>query len=233
MKLTKKFKIILNWLCLSFTAIKIDKWTNRLAVVSAIISLLTLLAIYGQLKEMKAEQRPWVYAVDVKPAGRIVLVDGKYAIPLKFFIKNTGHLPAFFVQPKTAATVIAAEGRSTKDIRNEVCDKYRNAALTEGNGITVFADQTVTRGGFTSDDYPTIRKDAWDNLGGDKVLLVFGCVDYQFPDQPGHHQSRFSFAVGKLVDDGILERIGWLPDDPTTVDIRLNPIAINDGQPAD
>jgi hypothetical protein len=36
----------------------------------------------GQLEEMRSEQRPWVYASDLIPAGRIVLEQGQYAIPL-------------------------------------------------------------------------------------------------------------------------------------------------------
>lgn len=81
---------------------ELGKWTSRLvgwtcalvftAVVSAGISFFTLRSINGQLNEMQAEQRPWVYAADVQPAGRIVLADGRYAIPLKFSIQEYGSL---------------------------------------------------------------------------------------------------------------------------------------------
>jgi len=185
----------------------------------------------GQLNEMQAEQRPWVYAANIEPAGRIVFVEGQYAVPLKFTIKNTGHLPAFFVAPKTSATVLKI-GMSTKRVQNEICDEYRKTPVANG-GDTVFAGQVITHGGFTSDDYPTVLKKAWDLIGSDRMIVMYGCIDYQFADQPWHHQSRFSYAVGQRKDQGILERIGSLPDDPTTVDFRLLAVTIDDGVPAD
>jgi hypothetical protein len=184
----------------------------------------------GQLEEMQTEQRPWVYAVDIVPAGRIVLVEGQYALPLKFSIKNTGHLPAFSVVPKTSASVLPI-GSATTSIKNGICDGYRDSPTTK-TGTTIFAGQTITQGGFTSDHYPLISKRAWDAISGEKILVMFGCIDYQFPAEPGHHQSRFSYAVGTLQNQGILERIGPLPNDPTSVEVRMLPVPIDDGTPA-
>jgi hypothetical protein len=209
------------------------RWTRRVGIFTAalvVVGIVTGVIFWRQLDEMQAEQRPWVYAVDVVPGGRIILANEWYAVPLKFSIKNTGHLPAFFVVPKTSAAVITI-GSSAFTIHNYVCDEYRHNPIMQSSGNTIFADQTISHGGFTSEDYPKVRKYIWDALGGDKMIVVFGCIDYQFPAQPGHHQSRFSFAVGKLVDQGILERIAHLPDDPTTVDIRLLPVNIGDEKP--
>jgi hypothetical protein len=167
----------------------------------------------GQLKEMQAAQRPWVYAADIVPAGHIVLEAGQYILPLRFSIKNTGHLPAFSVEPKTSAAILTIGGRSSMTIKNNVCDAYREGPLTK-TGATVFAGQTLTHGGFTGDDYPRVSKMAWDAISGDKLMVMFGCIDYQFPAEPGHHQSRFSFAVGVLKNQGILERIGSLRAGP-------------------
>lgn len=153
-----------------------------------------------------------------------------YSLPLKFSITNTGHLPAFFVIPKTSA-VIFTTGPSAKAIRNEICDAYGSDDIKAGD--TVFPGQTITHGGFTSDDYPSVTKESWDAISTNRVFIVYGCVDYQFPEKPGHHQSRFAFVAGKATDQGILARVGFLPDDPTTVDIRLMRTTIgNDEIPA-
>lgn len=189
-------------------------------------------SIAGQLREMQAEQRPWVYATEVKIAGRIVLADGRYVLPLKITATNTGHLPAFFVQYKTGAAPLRIGGPSTHTVKNDVCDDYRNNPNRSGQ--TVFAGQTVTYGGFTIDDYPSFPQAEWDALKADRLIVLYGCIDYQFPDQPGHHQSRFSFAVGRRNDVGILTRIGSLPDDPATVEPHMLPVTIgDDGPPAD
>ena len=200
-------------------------------VVSAIIFGRQLSVMQGQLDEMHAEQRPWVYANSVTPAGHIILTDGRYVIPLKFSITNTGHLPAFFVTPTTSAAVIAVGSGSTLAIRNDVCNDYRNSA--DKIGTTVFPGQTVSHGGFTAGDYPSVPKSEWDAIAGPKMLIVFGCIDYQFPTKPGHHQSRFAFAVGKLADQGILKRLSPFHDDRTAVDIGMLPITIGDSRPTD
>jgi hypothetical protein len=181
-------------------------------------------AAQAQVAQMQTDQRPWVFATDIEPGGRVVLADGRYAIPLKFSIKNTGHLPAFFVVPKTAAAILAV-GESTLALRNDVCDRFRRTN-SRNAGDTIFADQVITHGGFTSDDYPTVDKSTWDSLGGSKLIVVYGCIDYQFPAKPGHHQSRFSFVVGRSKDQGPLARIGPLSDDPAEDDIRLMPVTI-------
>jgi hypothetical protein len=227
----------------------IDRFTGWLVAWTALLFIATICSVavllitddtfnhqlavmQGQLDEMQAEQRPWVYAVDVEPAGKITLEDGKYFIPLKFTVKNTGHLPAFSVEPKTGATPLMM-GNSVRTIKNTVCDEYRESPVDKGNGATVFAGQTISRGGFTGDDYPRVEKKIWDSLTGDKLIIIYGCIDYQFPAKPGHHQSRFSFAVGQRRDQGILARIGDLPSDPTTVEIRLLPVNIEGSTPAD
>ncbi len=211
---------------------RINKWTLFLVSLTVVFTGLSWWVFHGQLNEMRSEQRPWLYASDIAIAGRIVSVEeyGVYAIPLKFSIKNTGHLPAFSVVQKTAATILKV-GQSTMSVTNDVCDSFRNSS--DKGGMTMFANQTVTHGGFTSDDYPVVSKQLWNSIGSDRLIVMFGCIDYQFPAEPGHHQTRFAFAVGTKQTRGILERIGTLPDDPTTVDIHMLPVSINDGTPAD
>lgn len=190
-----------------------------------------LIIAQGQLDEMQKEQRPWVYAALVAPAGHISLEDGRYFVPLKVSIRNIGHRPAFSVVQKTDATIIKM-GTSSRSISNAVCDDYRRQLADSNIGDAIFPGQTITHGGFTHDDYPRVEKARWDSLNDDRLIIIFGCIDYQFPAEPGHHQSRFSFVVGEKKDEGILERIAPLPNDPTTVDIRLLPIEIDNGVPA-
>ena len=75
----------------------ISKITLGLVALTVLFTGLSWYVFRSQLNEMQAEQRPWVYATDIEPAGRIVFADRLYAVPLRFSIKNTGHLPAFFV----------------------------------------------------------------------------------------------------------------------------------------
>ena len=219
------------------------RFTALLTVFTAglfVVGGMQVFIIWMQLQEAKIEQRPWAYAQTVEPAGHISLEGGKYIIPLKIHIKNIGKLPAFFVVHKTGAEIIQLKdenrgitGVSPITIRNYVCDTYKEPGKDEGNGVTIFPDQEVVKGGFERADYPRIDKAAWDAMPGDKVIIVFGCVDYKSPGDQIHHQSRFSFGIGIRKQQGILDRIGPLPNDPTTVDIGLLPAQINDGIPAD
>jgi len=119
-------------------------------------------------------------------------------------------------------------------IHNDVCDDYRRSPIENSGGDTVFAGQTVSFGGFMAEEYPVVSKKKWDAVSGGKMIVLYGCIDYQFPDQPGHHQSRFSFVAGRTVDQGTLNRVSFLPNDPTTVDIRLMSVPIGDNEkPAD
>ena len=213
----------------------IARWTKIAGIGTTMAAIFAAIAAYvfwGQWNEMQREQRPWVYAAEIAPGGHIVSAEGQYAVPLKVSITNTGHLPAFFVQLKTAAVIIAV-GQSTFLVHNDVCDALKSRPTTKENGHTVFAGQTVSDEGFTSDNFPAVTQDAWNAAGTGRFIMVYGCIDYQFPSEPGHHQSRFSLAVGKAVDQGLLKRIGVLPDDPTTVDIRLMDTPISEGAPAD
>ena len=160
-------------------------------------------------------------------AHSIILAEGQDAVPLTITITNTGKLPAFFVQHKTAATFLKI-GDSFASIRNDMCDNYRTSPSR--SGTTIFPGETVIKGGFTSDEYPAFLKSEWDSLTGDKVVVVYGCVDYRFPEGKERHQSRFANAVGIKRKIGTLDRISSLPPDPTTADIGLLPIEIGDSE---
>lgn len=219
------------------------RFTGLLTVFTAglvIVGAMQARIIWKQLEEAKIEQRPWVYSNLIEPAGRISLENGRYFIPIKIHIKNVGKLPAFHVVHKTSARVIQFKdenrnipGTKPTTIRNEICDQYRDSSIDEGNLITIFPDQQIVKGGIEGSDYPRIDKNIWDATTGDKAIVIFGCVDYKFIDDTAHHQSRFSYIAGVKQAQGILDRVGPLPYDPTAVDIGLLPIKIDDGIPAD
>ena len=52
-------------------------------IVAAFFAGASAWIFYGQLREMQTEQRPWVYAAHVVPAGRISFEVTKYFVPLR------------------------------------------------------------------------------------------------------------------------------------------------------
>ncbi|MGE3783064.1 MAG: hypothetical protein AB7H71_10015, partial [Alphaproteobacteria bacterium] len=116
------------------------------------------IALQGQLTELRNQQRPWVYAAAVQPAGRISLENGMYFVPLIVTIQNKGHLPAFSVVQKTDATIMAIGQKSISSVQNVICDNYRQLPPEEGVGDTIFPEQRIIHGGFRSDDYPRVEQ---------------------------------------------------------------------------
>jgi hypothetical protein len=88
---------------------ELGKWTSRLvvwtcalvltAVVSAAISFFTLRSINGQLNEMQAEQRPWVYVTDFNLASPLTVDNGKLKFRVNYTAKNVGKSTATDVRP--------------------------------------------------------------------------------------------------------------------------------------
>jgi hypothetical protein len=118
---------------------KLDVAAVVVAGATAVFLLLQQHTMQGQLDEMRAEQRAWVYA-ETFIGKRIGESGDLYYVPIQLYYHNTGHLPAFFVFPMLSAEVIAVKGQfDLSSVRNDICDDYRKRPLKDTDvGETLF-----------------------------------------------------------------------------------------------
>jgi hypothetical protein len=112
----------------------LDLVAVAVAAAAALFLWRQQVTMQGQVDEMLAEQRAWVYAETF--IGKRIGESGEhYYVPITLYYHNTGHLPAFFVFPRVAASVF--EGRIPTE--NEICDDYRKRPLKDtDDGETIF-----------------------------------------------------------------------------------------------
>jgi hypothetical protein len=161
------------------------------SIATAIIFWRQLNVMQGQLDETKAEQRPWV-SVSIEIAGPISRNQtGRLAIPLRYILKNTGHLPAISAEMNVLVT---AKPQNAFAAQEAVCGGSRR---NYGGGVSVFPEET----------FPPIQSDAIPigdlELPSSGELSSFfvnptiaGCVNYLFPSkQRGTHLTKFVYGV--------------------------------------
>jgi hypothetical protein len=167
------------------------------AVVVAAAAALFLwrqqLTMQGQLDEMQAEQRAWVYA-EIFIGKRIGESGEHYYIQITLYYHNTGHLPAFFVFPRMAAKVVELPF-DLSNVQNEICDDYRKTPLKDTDvGETLFPGEEH-RGNNTNVEFNKLE---WVNTvkaNRPRGILIVGCIDYRYPGGAiTHHQTRFAFV---------------------------------------
>ena len=185
------------------------RWTRRVgvftiilaaaAIASAVIFYRQQTTMHGQLKEMRAEQRPWVYA-DVKLGNKISLSkDGNYFFQASFNLHNTGHTPAVSVTINYDVVPMKI-GEPFNRVHSQKCDaiKHSSGISTEDNFMIFPGQDTIA----TSDNvgYP---KKKWESDYANKNVLwvLIGCVDYKSPMSNIHHQTAFGYLIGKVLGD--------------------------------
>jgi hypothetical protein len=187
----------------------------------------------GQLNEMQAEQRAWAYA-ELEPVGVIQKARDSYVIPLKYVIKNTGHLPAFGVMPMAVANLIVVKLGTIKSfVPNQKCAQFRKTPLNSSAGQTVFPGQEVIHTATTEADYPKISLAEWQNRPGEKAVILTGCIDYQIPGSASHHQTKFAYMVGTPIEENGMAQVGPLPENPEGTKLRFAPVVVLESPQAD
>jgi hypothetical protein len=200
-------------------------------VVSAFVSFFTLLAIRGQLDEMRDEQRPWVHFTNTNP----ITIDGPLRfdstgghLPVTFNFINGGHLPARFVFIDGSTSVVRGFANEYASSWSK-CDSRR----TEDDSVmrlgkTVFPEQQ------SPDNYridiPINHIDQLEQFidrGIPAAIIFSGCIDYStISDKVRHHQTRFLFEIDKRDPNNSFlhfdPRKGDIPRDQVTLAINPN-----------
>lgn len=185
----------------------------------------------GTLNEMKAEQRPWIYA-DLSPGGKIFRnQSGGLTFPIGFTFHNDGHLPAFYVFPDIEAYLSGEDGKvgsTTARERQRIrCDRPLSKQSTIG--ITVFPSQKTGFGasvGITAEEIESAGK-AYRAATGRNAEFIFpwvtGCIRYRSLDRI-EHQTGIAFTIDNW-KPGTFPVLA-LPVDPTIIDpgqIHISP----------
>lgn len=185
----------------------------------------------GQLDEMKAEQRPWVYA-DFKPGGAFYKTQSNgIGIPVAFFFHNTGHLPALYVSPDIEAYLSGEDDKIGSTTVRERQKRRCEQSLQQPNapdqiGVTVFPGQNVpfsTAAGIGAAKIVALQQLWRDKLKKEMDILapwITGCIRYRSPDGVSHQTGiAFTVEMTRPDHDGLFALFA-LPADPTAVDVH-------------
>jgi hypothetical protein len=196
-----------------------------LAGVAAYVFWCQLGAMQDQLDEMRAEQRPWVYAEAASPDGPFYRnQSGGFTLDVGFTLHNTGHLPALYVSPDIDGYLPFGK-ESPRDWQRRHCAPKLEQPKAMGDqiGVTVFPGQTVHSGrgaGFKPEEIDALKRKWRKNAHKEMdhfIAWVVGCIRYRAPDG-SFHQTGVAYQVGRGGD--------VLPPDPTgvpTSEITLDP----------
>lgn len=175
----------------------------------------------GQLAEMRAEQRPWVYA-NIGVGGKIFRnISGGYTIPVAFILHNTGRAPAQLVSLVFAANTMPYLHRAGKLMvlsdERRVCAKgEKNFHATNKTGATVFPGEKLPSGinpGIPSSKWSPFVRD-----GFGPAILIYGCIIYQRPGNVPLGVTGFAITVDRAKPDHP-GAVFALPADPTSVPV--------------
>lgn len=163
----------------------------------------------GQLDQMSADQRPWIYP-RLSLAGPLTWAIGKQAqIRLFVSLKNAGHSPAKNVVLKFEAHPLTKEIIFNSIPEQErLCEAARKEADRDSlSGRYLFPNE-VDEGGASANSEVT---NAWPSETN-AIFRLVGCVDYTFTsDSRIHGQTGFSYELARVTDGGA-HRAGFNPD---------------------
>jgi len=172
----------------------------------------------SQRKLTFEEQRPWIYAV-FSPSDRIFWnQSGGLTIPVTFVLRNTGKIPAQFVEVvaeahtsphfyKSGGFDIAAEqSRACKSAMDHFDPSHNSEA-------SVFPGMILPIG-----INPGIPKEEWTDYsqnGFGPGLFIYGCIVYQVSKGEPLGTTGFAFTIDRI--DQSRPGVFALPSDPTLV----------------
>jgi hypothetical protein len=191
----KKLRDWITILLLGFTAFVVKCQVDEMAKV------------YGPIKDqadatqksLVATQRAWL---DVKFSsfhGPIVFDKNGAAVVIDILVENVGHSPALNIW-YIADVMPYSDG--VIGAQKSLCDAQRGKPVgIDGPGHYLFPgskaiipvggiiERPVLDRAFGHQTSPTIK--------GDFPIYVYGCVDYTFPIEAGHHQTAFTYEIDK------------------------------------
>jgi hypothetical protein len=159
-------------------------------VLGAIIFNNQLSVMKGQLDEMQAEQRSWVFATNVSISRPIIRDDKGTNISLLFELRNGGRSPALQVSARFRVYLGSVNYRDAEKI---VCKD----AQPEEYGITLFPDQSAPQ--KTGWLIPTQEIIAAQKSAAYIIPFVVACISYQFPRSKEYHTTPYEFLISQAV----------------------------------
>ena len=137
----------------------------------------------GQLDEMRAEQRPWLFAPEIALTERVRRDDNGILVSLGFKFTNSGHLPASNVYVHLSALATHNTGYAAAEREN--CDQrmdyigtsvFPNFTTQQSNWATYISNEQISA---AEKDYPPTLKRLWP--------MVLACIVYRDPLGIDHH----------------------------------------------
>lgn len=168
------------------------------AIVAAIFAGYSAWIFQGQLDEMRAERRPWVYASNIGIVGPVTHDQQGVHVTISFAMKNIGKLPALHTFP---SFLISLHGFAPAD-KATVCKDAEFGSF----GYTVFPDDTFVQPiGRTirQADIDKTEADAkrwFGNSGGMLFPVVVACIAYQIPGEDRFRHTPYIFTLGMAED---------------------------------
>jgi hypothetical protein len=156
-------------------------------------------AMQGQLDEMRAEQRAWVYA-DLKPLGPVTYDQHGMLIPVGFIIHNTGKLPAKDVVP-----VVAAHVENGTALNNWIETQRATCTDRKPGSSDIFGEMLFP--GVVDSNTARELAISWNEMAGAGnsgmvVVDIGGCVEYFSTGDPKMHHTYFAYKLADVRTTG-------------------------------
>jgi hypothetical protein len=153
-----------------------------------------------QVKLSEIVERPWIAIQGTEILAPLIFTNDGTLLYIKFFLKNTGHIPAahVLILGKFIFRSMYVPSPDLDAVWKE-CDQFRTMPLEpRGSGISIFPDQQpfmlyTTR--MVSDD---VKRLGVRPITG--AATFAGCIDYG-NDTP-RHQTRFVYEIDKKTPAG-------------------------------
>jgi len=209
-----RFGIIPNYMaqrwrfCLDIAGVGVAAAGVMMAAVAAVFLFRQQHTMQGQLDEMVAEQRPWVFFDNPAVASDLVFDDNGARVYISFALKNTGHTPAVNVGMKTALVPVLPNDK--KWFNSNICNKYvvhpceEALAQSKANrGLVIFpnANNFLVRQPIEIDkngiDCANAIWHHFDNSSTFVSLLVTMCAGYGTTFDDSRHKSEMTFFLSR------------------------------------
>lgn len=150
-------------------------------------------------KQLAATQRPWVKVDGIEMIGPLTFQDGEARLPLRITVSNKGKSPGLRVRANVK--LVASNQISLLQEQREFSAAFRrdpgqNEVVSEltswPNGDTITFE---TEAWLSSVDMPRFKPLADNTPFPILLFAIVGCINYEFPFAPGHHQTSLIYTL--------------------------------------
>jgi hypothetical protein len=154
-------------------------------------------------RQLQMSERPWVYATDWSLIEPLSFTEKGGKIGLGITLKNVGHSPAIHVR---FVSKVMGWGKDFLRQQAEYCDRWKTVPKGGLPGNTIFPGEQHPASYITGIDNDELRIALQKSeLPGKISPWLVACIDYEFPFDSEHHQTRYAFPLGRPEASG-----GWM-----------------------